>query len=131
VDTNVVVLTGRLVSATERTVGQQGRTLVELRLAIARPGRKGEGEAQTILPLTIWDGPMGLAVRDLPEGTPLTVVGRVTAREWNARLYLELLAETVAVDVTAVPGPAAREFSVEPPAAPSSPSRSRSRDVPF
>jgi hypothetical protein len=41
VDTNVVVLTGRLVSAAERMVGQSGRTLTELRLACPRPGRMG------------------------------------------------------------------------------------------
>jgi single-stranded DNA-binding protein len=52
-DTNVVVLTGRLVAATERTVGQSGRTLVELRLAVTR--RKGQGETpEMVLPVTVW-----------------------------------------------------------------------------
>jgi single-stranded DNA-binding protein len=131
VDLNVVLLSGVLAAATERTVGQQGRTLVEPRLAVARPGRTGEGAAQTVLPITIWAGDVGAAVCAVPEGTPLTVVGRLQAREWNNRLYLELIAESVTVDVSVAPETAARELGPEPPAAPSSPSGSRPRDVPF
>jgi hypothetical protein len=42
-DLNVVALTGRLISAAERAVGQTGRTLTELRLGVARPpGGAGE-----------------------------------------------------------------------------------------
>jgi single-stranded DNA-binding protein len=115
-DTNTVLLTGRLVSAAERTVGQQGRTLVELRLGVARPGRKGEAEQQTVLPVTIWTGEVGAAVLGLREGTLLTVVGRLQAREWNGRLYLELVGESVTVDVAAMPGEAASPAGAGAPA---------------
>jgi hypothetical protein len=127
-DTNLVVLTGRLVSAADRTVGQSGRTLTELRLAVTRPGRKSEGEQQMIVPITLWDAVVGIAVRELPAGTPLTVVGRVSAREGNTRLFLELLGESVTVDVAAGP-------DAPPPPVPRSTARATPRptatDVPF
>ena len=126
VDTNVVVLTGRLVSAAERTVSQSGRTLTELRVGLARPGRKGDVDQETVLPITIWTADVGAAVRELPDGTPVTVVGRLQAREWNNRLYLELIAESVTVDVAALGAPATQEPGSALPAAPSRP-----RDVPF
>ena len=127
-DTNVVVLTGRLVSAAERTVGQSGRTLTELRLSVARPGRKGEAEAQMVIPVTLWTPDLGAAVRALPEGTPLTVVGRLQAREWNNRLYLELIGESVTVDVAAAPGEPAAPTG-RPPARATP--RETATDVPF
>jgi single-stranded DNA-binding protein len=125
---NTVVLTGTVVAATERTVGQSGRTLTELRLAITRSGRPGEGDAQTVIPVTIWATDVGAAVREVPEGTPLTVVGRLQAREWNTRLYLELIGEHVTVAVTgssgAAPGaPQAAAPSASPAVAPAAPPR--------
>jgi hypothetical protein len=36
-----------------------------------------------VLPVTIWAGDVGTAVRETPEGTPLTVVGRLSAREYH------------------------------------------------
>jgi hypothetical protein len=123
-DLNVVLLQGALVAATERRVGAQGRTLVELRLAILRPGRTGEGRDQ--IPVTIWAGDVGAVVRALPLGTPLTVVGRLTAREWNSRWYLECLAEHVTVDV------ATWEPGVEPPPARRVPTpEDKDDDIPF
>jgi single-stranded DNA-binding protein len=111
-DTNLVVLTGHLVSATERIVGHQGRSLTELRLAVARPSRKGEGEAPTSLPITIWAPDLGTAVRDLPEGTPLTVIGRLSGREWSSptgqtRKFVEIVAEHVTGAVAAERGESA------------------------
>jgi hypothetical protein len=127
-DTNVVLVSGRVLSAAERTVGHAGRTLVELRLGVTRPGRKGEAEQQTVLPITIWAGDVGAAVLGLAPGTPLTVLGRLGAREWNTRLYLELLGETVTVDVAAGPGETAAPTSRSVPrAAP----RETATDVPF
>jgi single-stranded DNA-binding protein len=121
VDTNLVVLTGTVVSAAERAVGHQGRTLTELRLAVARPGRKGEAEAPPIS-VTIWDYALGTAVRELADGTPLTVVGRLQGRVWNERLYLEVIGERVTVDVAAGPGepaaPAERPVPQAPPREP-------------
>jgi hypothetical protein len=73
----------RLVSAAERAVGHSGHTLTELRLACTCPCRKGEGETQAVLPVTIWAGDVGAAVREMPEGTPLTVVRRLSAREYH------------------------------------------------
>ena len=135
-DKNMVIVTGTLASATERTVGQQGRTLTELRLAVARPGRKGEGEQTDTVPVTIWNDDVGTAVLILPAGTPLTIIGKLTSREWNNRLYLELLADHVAVDVV-TPGEG-REATptARPSAAPARASGERSTageksDVPF
>jgi single-stranded DNA-binding protein len=109
-DTNLVVLTGRLVSAAERAVGQSGRTLTELRLGLARPGRKGDADQETVVPVTIWATDVGAAVRALPDGTPLTVVGQLRGREWQDRVFLDLVAETVTVDVAAAPDATAREL---------------------
>jgi hypothetical protein len=67
-----------------------------------------------------------LAVRALPEGTPLTVVGRLRAREWNSRWYLECLAERVTVDV------ATREPGVEKSPARGGPTpEDKGDDVPY
>jgi hypothetical protein len=42
------------------------------------------------------------------------IVGRLIVREWNARLYLELVAEAVAVGVAAVRRPPGRARAVRP-----------------
>jgi len=138
-DTNVVILTGTVSSAVERAVGQTGRLLTELRLSLTRPGRKGE-EHQTI-PVTIWDHLLGIAVRELPEGTPVTVVGRISARDWTsprgqARTFVEVVSETVTVDVAAgPPGTHAPSANAEAPAPARRPrpaaSRDSADDVPF
>ena len=139
-DTNITILTGTVVAATERTIGQQNRSLVELRLGVTRPGRRGEPEApRDVIPLTIWDGALGAAVLGLAERTPVTVVARVGSREWNGKLYLELLAEHVTADVASAPGPDLREPTptrpsvaepVPAPSRPGGPSR-RESGVPF
>jgi hypothetical protein len=36
-----------------------------------------------VLPVTIWAGDVGTAVRETPEGMPLAVVGRLSAREYH------------------------------------------------
>jgi single-stranded DNA-binding protein len=141
VDLNVVVLTGRLVSAAERAVGQTGRTLTELRLGLARAGRKGEAEQPTVVPITIWDYALGVAVRELAEGTPVTVVGRISAREWTspsgqARTFVEVVGETVTVDVAAggpeTPAPSANAEAPAPARRPRSAApRASADDVPF
>jgi single-stranded DNA-binding protein len=100
VDRNLTILTGTLVSAASRTIGQQGKSLVELKLAVSRPGRKGEGEQTDTIPVTIWSGDLGAAVLGLGEGTPCTVVARVSSREWNGKLYLELIGEHVTIGAT-------------------------------
>jgi len=101
-DKNLTILTGALVSATERSIGQAGRSLVELRLGVTRPVRRGEAESpRDLIPVTIWSGDLGAAVLGLAEGTPCTVVARVGSREWNGKLYLELIAESVTIDAAA------------------------------
>jgi single-stranded DNA-binding protein len=128
-DTNLVVLTGRLVSAAERAVGQSGRPLTELRLAVARLGRTGEREPPTVIPVTVWAGDVGAAVCGRPEGTPVRIVARLQSREWNQRVYVEVVAETVSVDVTAPLGtdaaPARR------PVARAAPRAAADDDAPF
>jgi single-stranded DNA-binding protein len=146
-DKNSVVLIGSLAGVAQRPIGQQGRTLVELRLAVSRPGRKGEGEVAEVVPVIIWDGRLGDALLDLAPGTPLTVVGRVSARSWTPagggaeRIFTEVVAEQVLVDATrAAPGePAAATAPTstarpEPRAATRPgirPSERRDDDVPF
>jgi single-stranded DNA-binding protein len=115
-DTNVVILTGRVVSTAERVVGQRGQTLTELRLAVTRPGRKGEAESEMTVPVTVWASAVGTAVRALPVGTPLTVLGRLQAREWQDRIFLDLVAESVSVNVEAVPTGDQRALNLEAPA---------------
>ena len=129
-----------------RAIGQQGRSLVELRLAVTRPGRKGEGETSEVVPITIWDGALGAALLDLAPGTPLTVVGRISAREWSApggqaKTFVEVVGERVTIGVETVGGvnepreaAPASQPSAEPAAAPSRPAGARpaSRsEVPF
>jgi hypothetical protein len=127
-DTNLVLLTGTVVSVIERTVGPQGRTLTELRLALARPGRKGEAETPTVLPITIWAPDVGAAVLGLPDGMPVTVVGRLHALEWNTKLYLDVIAETVSVAVAAGSG---EPVAPAPRPVPQAPPREAAEDVPF
>ena len=83
VDTNVVVLTGGPGLGRPGGPWATRGTLTELRLACTCPGRKGEGETQTVLPVTIWAGDVGATGREMPEGTPRTVVGRLSAREYH------------------------------------------------
>ena len=73
------------------------------------------------MPVTIWNDDVGTAVLTLPVGTALTVVGKLTSREWNTRLYLELLADHVAAAVVTPgegrepmprPGPAPRRSAL-------------------
>jgi hypothetical protein len=76
---------------------------------------------------------VGAAVLELPAGTPVTIVGRLQAREWHTRIYLELVAETVTVDVAVGPGePAASAERPVPRAAPraSRPMRTERPDPP-
>jgi hypothetical protein len=47
-------------------------------------------------------------------GLLVTVVGRLIVREWNTRLYLELVAEAVAVGVAAVRRPPGRARPARP-----------------
>jgi hypothetical protein len=47
-------------------------------------------------------------------GLLVTVVGRLIVREWNARLYLELVAEAVTVDVAAGRRPPGRARAARP-----------------
>jgi single-stranded DNA-binding protein len=101
-----VVLSGVLAAASLRTIGH-GRTLVDLRLAVTRPARKGEGTTREVIPITLWAGDVGAAVLGLAAGTPLVVLGRVSAREWTSpsgavKTFLEVVGERVTVDVEAL-----------------------------
>ena len=88
------------------------------------------------MPVTIWNDDVGTAVLTLPVGTALTVVGKLTSREWNTRLYLELLADHVAAAVV-TPGEGREPMpTARPSTAPARPSGERSTareksDVPF
>jgi single-stranded DNA-binding protein len=147
-DRNSLILSGALVAASERSVGSSGRTLTEMKLAVTRPGRKGEGEAREVVPITIWAPEVGAAMRDLPAGTPLTVLGQISAREWTApsgqtKTFLEVVGEAVLVDATmATLGEPAAVAPAHPPVAepvaaparPGGPTRREPRDadkVPF
>jgi single-stranded DNA-binding protein len=141
-DKNVLILTGALVSATERAIGTAGRMLTEIKVAVARPGRKGEGEIREVVPIVIWAPEVGAAVRALPEGMLLTVLGRVSAREWTApsgqaKTFLEVVGEHVLVDATMAaldePADAAPRSAGHPePARPGGSGRGRADgDVPF
>ena len=73
-------------------------------MAVARPGKKGEGETAEVVPIIVWDGPLGAALLDLMPGTPLTVVGRISARKWTApggqsKTFVEVVGEGVTVGV--------------------------------
>ena len=141
-DTNTVLVTGTWVAASTRAIGQSGRTLVELKLRVTRPGKKGEGETAETVPIIVWDGRLGDALLDLAPGTPLTVVGRISARDWTApggqtKTFLEVVGERVTIGVeTLGVGGEPREATVQA-AAPSRPASVRTasapadRDVPF
>ena len=107
-DKNITILTGTWAAASSRAIGPQGRSLVELRLRVTRPGKKGEGETAEVVPVIVWDATLGAALCDLADGTPLTVVGRISAREWQApggqvKTFVEVVAESVTVDAATVP----------------------------
>jgi single-stranded DNA-binding protein len=133
---NQVVLIGDVVSVAERAVGQSGRTLVEARVAVMRPGRKGEGEARDVIPVVVWDGATGAALTALAPGTALVILGRVSAREWTAptgqtRTFVEIVAEHVTVDVAAAPGAVRAAAPAGRPIARAAPRASADDSVPF
>jgi hypothetical protein len=64
---NSVTLAGSVVEVAEKTVGQQGRSLVELKLAVIRPGRRAD-ESDTI-PVTIWNREAAGAALTLAPGS--------------------------------------------------------------
>jgi hypothetical protein len=109
---------------------------------VARPGKKGEGETHETVPIIVWDGPLGTALLALPEGAALTVLGRISAREWTApggavKTFVEIIGENVTADVAArgeprAPAPAPR-LAPEPVAAPARPGGPTRREpsVPF
>jgi hypothetical protein len=111
-DRNGVVLTGRLVSAESRTIRTSGRSLVELKVRVSRPPRRGETDGYETVPVTVWDATLGAALLELAPGTALLILGTLRAREYNTRLYLELVADHISVDLAkadgAPPAPAAR-----------------------
>jgi hypothetical protein len=133
-DRNVVLLSGTVAAVGTRAVGQQGRTLTELRINVARPVRKDDAEQCDLIAATIWSPELGAAVQALAVDTAVTLAGRLTSREWNGRHYLELVGDSVRVDVLMLPAgepvaaarPAAR---LEAPPAPAS--RGRESEVPF
>ena len=78
---NAVIPSGTLVGATSRAIGQQGRSLVEARLRVSKPARRGEPEAHEVVPVIVWDGALGTALLALSPGLPCVVLGRISARE--------------------------------------------------
>ena len=123
-DRNVVTLSGRLESATSRTIGAAGRSLVEVRLRVSKPARRGEVDAHEVVPVVVWDTTVGAALLELEAGTGLVILGRISAREWQspsgqAKTFLEVVAESVTVDAAMVatgePIEATASVRVEPP----------------
>jgi single-stranded DNA-binding protein len=112
---------------------------------VSRPGKRGEGETAEVVPIIVWDGTLGAALLDLPPGTPLTVIGRISAREWTApggqtKTFLEVVGESVTVGVETLgaggasspAAPTARPHAA--PAVPSRPASARATsrdDAPF
>jgi hypothetical protein len=127
-DRNGVVLTGRLVSAESRTIGTSGRSLVELKVRVSRPPRRGETDGYETVPVAVWDATLGAALLELAPGTALLILGTLRAREYNTRLYLEPVADHISVDLAkadgAPPAPAARPSGSRPAAR-------RDDEVPF
>jgi single-stranded DNA-binding protein len=89
---------------------------------------------------------LGATLLEMAEGTPLVVLGRISAREWQApggqtKTFVEVVAESVLVDATmAGSGESVEPAPVRPPVAkpspaparPSSPrAASREEKVPF
>ena len=135
-DRNVVLLTRLLVKVQTRQIGAAGRSLVELRLRVAKPPRRGETAAHETVPITVWDEELGAALVELAPDTPLVVVGRVSARDWTApsgqvKTFVEIVAERVTVDAELVPE--AAPAADQPVAAPAPRGRGRPDDdeVPF
>jgi single-stranded DNA-binding protein len=128
VDKNIIVMTGTWAAASARAIGQSGRSLTELRLRVTRPGKKGEGETAEVVPCIIWDGTLGAVLLDLAPGTPLTVIGRISAREWQApggqtKTFVEVVGESVTVDAAAMGAPSETAPVARPVVAPAVQSR--------
>src|SRR5262245_39631609 len=58
-DRNVTLLTGTRAGVSSRMVGQQGRTLTELRLNVAKPGKRGEPEVFDLIVASLWNAELG------------------------------------------------------------------------
>jgi hypothetical protein len=110
-DKNSVVLSGMLASVSQRPVGAQGRTLYEVRLDVTKPATRGREAEMMTVPVIVWAAELGLALEALAAGTPLTIVGRVSARSWTPagggteRVFVEIVAESMMVDVAAIGTP--------------------------
>ena len=81
--TNTVMLSGMLASVSQRAIGAQGRTLYELRLDVSKPAARGREAETMVVPIIVWTPEVGLAAGTLDVGTPITVIGRVSARSWT------------------------------------------------
>ena len=94
----------------------------------------------------MWTPELGTALLELASGTPVTVVGRISAREWQSpgrqtKTFVEVVAESVTIEVETLGGggesrevPSSGSRPVAEPAAPPRPTSARpaSRDsVPF
>ncbi len=97
-DLNIVVLAGRIASEPEKRTFASGSRLLRLLVAVrqSEPRRRVD-----VLPVSFWDPPEDLWIRDLSVGDRAWVAGSVQRRFWAAdegrRSRLELLAQQVQV----------------------------------
>ena len=79
-DRNTVVLSGTLAGVSQRSVGTAGRSLHELKVTITKPAARGREAGVMVVPVIVWAPELGLALEGLDVGTPITVIGRISAR---------------------------------------------------
>jgi single-stranded DNA-binding protein len=121
-DRNMVFLSGTLAGVSQRSIGAQGRTLYEARLELSKPAGRGREAEAMVVPVICWQPEVGLAVETLEPGTPVVVLGRVSARSWTPagggaeKIFTEIVAESITVDVSAVCAPSEAAPAVTGPA---------------
>jgi single-stranded DNA-binding protein len=116
--------------------------LHELRVDVTKPAARGREAETMVVPVIAWAPETGLAAEGLELGTPVTIVGRVSARTWTSptgaeKVFVEIICESLTVDVSAVGAPSETAPAARPvaePAAPSRPASARTAargEVPF
>ncbi len=116
---NEVLIAGICVSATVEIVGKAGKELGKIRLEVDPPGWMRNAKGKDIVEVQGF-GSVVEDVKKLTPGTPVSIEGRVTGREFNGKFYTSVMLNKI----TVLPREAA-------PVAPPAPSDDNDDGVPF
>jgi single-strand DNA-binding protein len=100
-NTNIVVISGRLVRDPEMRYSQNGKAFTKFTMAVNRGGRgeNGQNEAD-FLPVVVWDKQAEACAQYLQKGSQVLISGRITTRNYTTddgskRFVTEVIANRV------------------------------------